>query len=134
MRCIMGLLITDTVQFTSFSTLYIQTDTLYVLFTRSADSSTWPTTLFWICSIKKFFFLFVWIQALPPSQQFSSQVWTFLWVEPVISNEDEESCSRTQHWAPGELRSYKKVLYRHDKAKLPLEGYIMIPVGFSTCI
>ena len=32
-----------------------------------------------------------------PSQQFSSHVETFSQVERVLSNEDEVSCSRTQH-------------------------------------
>ena len=40
---------------------------------------------------------FVWIEALCPSQQFFSHVWTFSWVEPVPSNEEKVSCSRTQH-------------------------------------
>ena len=30
---------------------------------------------------------------------------TFSWVEPVQSNEDEVSCSRTPHRAPGEIRT-----------------------------
>ena len=46
------------------------------------------------------FCLFVLVEALHPSQQFFSHVWTFSWVEPVLSNEDEVSCSRTQHYTP----------------------------------
>ena len=45
---------------------------------------------------------FLWVEALPPSQQFFSHVGTFSWVRPVLSNEDEVSFSRTQHRAPGE--------------------------------
>ena len=41
--------------------------------------------------------------ALRPSQQFFSHVGTFSWVEPVLCNEDEVSCSRTQQRAPGEI-------------------------------
>ena len=37
-----------------------------------------------------------------PGQQFFSYVGTFSRVEPVLSNEDEVSCSRTQHCALGE--------------------------------
>ena len=48
---------------------------------------------------------FVSVEALSPSQQFFSHVGTFSWVEPVLSNEDEVSCSRTQHGAPGEIRT-----------------------------
>ena len=40
---------------------------------------------------------FVWVDALHPSQQFFSHVGMFSWVEPVLSNEDEVSCSRTEH-------------------------------------
>ena len=49
------------------------------------------------------FFLFVLFEALRPSQQFFSHVWTFSLVEPVLSNADEVSCLRTQHRAPGEI-------------------------------
>ena len=48
-------------------------------------------------------FCFVWVEALHPSQQFFSHVGTFSWVEPVLSNENEMSRSRTQHCAPGEI-------------------------------
>ena len=44
-----------------------------------------------------------WVEALRPSQQFCSPVGTFSWVEPVPSNEDKVSCSRTQHRATGEI-------------------------------
>ena len=37
------------------------------------------------------FCLFVWLEALRPSQQFFSRVGTFSWVEPVLSDEDEVS-------------------------------------------
>ena len=37
-----------------------------------------------------------------PGQQVFSYVGTFSRVEPALSNEDEVSCSRTQHRAPGE--------------------------------
>ena len=40
---------------------------------------------------------FVWVEALSPCQQFFSHVGTFSWVESVLSNEDEVSCSRTPH-------------------------------------
>ena len=36
--------------------------------------------------------LFVWVEALRPSQQFFSHVGTFFWVEPVLNSEDEVSC------------------------------------------
>ena len=49
-----------------------------------------------------FFFL---VEALHISQHFFSHVGTFSWVEPVLSNEDEVSCSMTQHRAPGEIRT-----------------------------
>ena len=47
----------------------------------------------------------VWVEALRPSQQLFSHVGTFSWVEPALSNEDEVSCSRTQHRTPGEIRT-----------------------------
>ena len=54
--------------------------------------------------------LFVWVEALHPSQQFFSHVRTFSRVEPVLNNEDEVSCLGTQHRAlvrcePASLRS-----------------------------
>ena len=49
-------------------------------------------------------FLFVEVEALRPSQQFFSHVGTFSLVYPVLSNEDDVSCSRTQHRAAGEMR------------------------------
>ena len=39
---------------------------------------------------------FVWVKALRPSLQF---------LVMLVSNEDEVSCSRTQHVAPGEIRT-----------------------------
>ena len=48
-------------------------------------------------------FCLVKVEALQPSQQFFSHVRTLSWVEPVLSNEDEVSCLRTQHHAPGEI-------------------------------
>ena len=50
--------------------------------------------------------LFVWVEALHPSQSTIFQyVRTIPWVEPVLSNEDEASCSRTQHRTHGEIRT-----------------------------
>ena len=49
--------------------------------------------------------LFVCVEAFRPSQQFCSHVGTFSWVVPVLSNEDEVFCSRSQHCAPGEIRT-----------------------------
>ena len=49
--------------------------------------------------------LFSWVEALRPRQQIFSNVGTFSLVEPVLSNEDEVSCSRTQHSAPGESQT-----------------------------
>ena len=40
--------------------------------------------------------LFVWVEALRSSQHFFRDVGTFSSSEPVLSNEDEVSCSRTQ--------------------------------------
>ena len=34
---------------------------------------------------------------------FFSHVGMFFWVEPVLNNEDEVSCSGTQHCTPGEI-------------------------------
>ena len=48
--------------------------------------------------------LFVWVEALRPSQLFS-HVETFSWVEPVLRNEDEVSCSWTPHRAPNEIQT-----------------------------
>ena len=53
-----------------------------------------------ISSIGKSFFG---VEALRPSQTFFSHARTFSWVEPVLSNEDAGSCSRTQNCAPGEI-------------------------------
>ena len=39
------------------------------------------------------------------SQSTIFHVSTFSWVEPVLSNEDEVSCSRTQHHTPGEIQT-----------------------------
>ena len=52
------------------------------------------------------------VEALCPSQQFFSHVGTFSWVEPALSNEDEVSCSRTQHHAAGEIRTCDLVIKR----------------------
>ena len=49
--------------------------------------------------------VFVWVAALGPSQQFVTHVGMFSWVEPVLSNEDEVSSSRTQHPASGEIQT-----------------------------
>ena len=55
-----------------------------------------------LSSLSKFF---VWVETLSPCQQFFSLVGTFSWFETVLSNEDEVSCSRTQHRIPGEIRT-----------------------------
>ena len=55
-------------------------------------------------------FRFVWVEALRPSQQFFSHVGTFSLVEPVLSNEDEVSCSNTQNRSPGENRTHDLVI------------------------
>ena len=39
--------------------------------------------------------MFVWVEALRPSQHFFNHIRTSSWVEPVPSNEDEVSWSRT---------------------------------------
>ena len=41
--------------------------------------------------------LFVWVDAILPSQQFFSRVETLSWVESILSCEDKMSCSKTQH-------------------------------------
>ena len=45
--------------------------------------------------------MFVQIDALHLSQYFFSDVVMFSWVEPVLSYEDKESCSRVQHHING---------------------------------
>ena len=50
-----------------------------------------------------FLFLCVFFCLGRGSQQFFSHVGTFSWVEPVLSNEDESVCSRTQQRACGEI-------------------------------
>ena len=81
-----------------------------------------------ICCCKFFqlndFVLFVGVEALRPSQQFFSHIGTFSWVEPVLSNEDEVSCSRTQHCAPGEIRS--RDLSDQESATLPAELNVLL--------
>ena len=52
-----------------------------------------------------FICLFVLFVAFRLSQHFFSHVGSFSWVEPVLSNENDVSCSRTQHRAPGEIRT-----------------------------
>ena len=54
-------------------------------------------------SVLEYICFFAWVEALYPSQQFFSHVVTYSWDEPVLSNEDENSSSRTQHHAPGEI-------------------------------
>ena len=54
--------------------------------------------------------LFVWVEALRPSQQFFSHVGTFSLVEPTPSNEDEVSCSRTLHRSSGEILTHNLVI------------------------
>ena len=53
--------------------------------------------------------LCVWVAAVRPSQQFFSHVGTFSLVEPVLSNEDEVSCSRSRHCAPGEIPTHDQL-------------------------
>ena len=48
--------------------------------------------------------LFV-FKALRPDQQCLGHFGTASWVKAVLSNGDEASCSRTQHRAPGEVRT-----------------------------
>ena len=56
-------------------------------------------------------FLFVFlVEALPSSQQSVIHARTFSLVEPVLSNEDKVSCSRTQHHASGEIRTHRLVI------------------------
>ena len=57
--------------------------------------------------VRKFIclFFFVWVEALRPSQQFFSHVGTFSCIVQVLRNGNEVSCSRTQHHAPGEIRT-----------------------------
>ena len=73
-------------------------------------------------------FLFVWVEALHPIQ-FFRHVRTFSWVEPVLSKDDEVSCSRTQHSAPGEIQTRDLVikslaLYRANGT--PLQRFFTI--------
>ena len=67
--------------------------------------------------------LFAWVEALRPSQNFSV-VGTFFWVEPVLSNEDEVFCSRTQHRAPGEIRTHDLAI---KSGTLPTEHKVLPP-------
>ena len=57
-----------------------------------------------------FVFWYGWFEALRRSQQSFSHFGTFSWVEPVLSNEDKVSCSRTQHRASGEIRTHDLVI------------------------
>ena len=66
--------------------------------------------------------------ALRPSQQFFSHVRMFSWVEPVLSNEDEVSCSRTQHHVPGEIRTH--YLGIKESGTLPTELTVLLYVGW----
>ena len=43
--------------------------------------------------------------AFRPGQQFFSHVGAYSCVEPVLSHEDELSCSRTHHCASGKIRT-----------------------------
>ena len=64
----------------------------------------------WHIPFKKlviFLFPIVWVEALRPSQQFYSNLGIISWVELVISNKDDVSCSRKQHYAPGEVWTLK---------------------------
>ena len=50
--------------------------------------------------------MFVWVEALHvPVNNFFSCVGKFSWVEPVLSNGYEVSCSRTQNHAPGDIQT-----------------------------
>ena len=48
---------------------------------------------------------FIWVESSCPSQQFFSHVRMISWVEPVLSNEDKVSCSRSEQCAPGDQGS-----------------------------
>ena len=69
--------------------------------------------------------LFALVEALRPGQHFFSHVGMFSWVKPVLSNENEKSCSRTQHRAPGEIRTcdlaIKSVTLPTELTVLPIE-------------
>ena len=56
------------------------------------------------------FCLFVRVEALRPSQQFFKHVGMFSLVEPILSNSEEVSCSRTQHHAPSEIQTNDLVI------------------------
>ena len=86
-------------------------------------------------------FFFVLVEDLLPSQQFFSHVATFSWVEPVLSNKDEVSCSGTQHCSPGEIQtrdlaikspvlyqlSYNTVLPKLDRCPSMVELVLVYP-------
>ena len=50
--------------------------------------------------------LFVLVDTVCPSQYFFSHVGMFSWVESVLSNKDEVSCSGTQHFILDEIRCH----------------------------
>lgn len=49
--------------------------------------------------------LFVLVEVLRSIQKVLSHAGTFLWLEPVLGNEDDVSCSRTQQRALGRIRT-----------------------------
>ena len=63
-------------------------------------------------------------EALRPSQQFLVMS-TLSWVEAVLTNEDEASCSRT-HQAPGEIRT-RDLAIKSDT--LPTELTVLLRPG-----
>ena len=75
------------------------------LLSQTVGSTCTTLLKFLVFFLGSIVFLFVWVEDLLPSQQFFSHVAMFSWVEPVLSNKDEVSCSRTQHCAPGEIRT-----------------------------
>ena len=67
-----------------------------------------------------------------PVNNFSvmSHVRTFSWVEPVLGNTDELSCSRIQHRVPGEIRNPQPC--NQESGTLPTE-LMLLPI-FGTTI
>ena len=58
-----------------------------------------------LCSYISLQIIFVLFEVLRPGQQFFSLFGMASWVEPVLSNWDKGSCSRTQRCTPGEDRT-----------------------------
>ena len=81
----------------------IRLTTIYVLRINKKND-----TIFYSCKayfLKKKNEFFFGLRLYVPVNKFFSRVGTFFWVEPVLSNVDEVSCSKTQHCAPGEIRN-----------------------------